>query len=305
MKKVTLAVVGVAVVAGLLTTLGSWYTIDQGDRGVLLRNGAVIGTSEPGLHFKLPWVDSVTEISTKQQTTYWTCEPNAKCEASQHGEMNTYSKDTQPAWLRVTVNWHVPDGEITNVYSQYKTLSQLEDQLIARRAPVVVKEVFGQFTAPEVVQSRTKFNADVAKALIADVRGPVVIDNINIENIDFSAEYLASVSGAMNARVAVQKLEQEQKQQEVSAKITVIKAQAEADAAVAEATAKAKAVELAGQAEATAIKAKGDALRANPGLTALILAEKWKGELPTTMVPGSAVPFINVAPQTALETPKQ
>jgi len=41
--------IGGAVVAGLigLTVLGgSWYTVDQGERGVILRNGAITGTAD-------------------------------------------------------------------------------------------------------------------------------------------------------------------------------------------------------------------------------------------------------------------
>jgi regulator of protease activity HflC (stomatin/prohibitin superfamily) len=35
------------VVVGLAATLGSWYTIDQTERDVLLRTGAVIGFAQP------------------------------------------------------------------------------------------------------------------------------------------------------------------------------------------------------------------------------------------------------------------
>ena len=38
-----------AIVGGLVVlavVLGSWYTVDQTERGVLLRNGAVIGTAQ-------------------------------------------------------------------------------------------------------------------------------------------------------------------------------------------------------------------------------------------------------------------
>lgn len=42
----------VLVVAG-----GSFYTIDQGQRGVILRTGKVVDTADPGLGFKLPIVE--------------------------------------------------------------------------------------------------------------------------------------------------------------------------------------------------------------------------------------------------------
>jgi hypothetical protein len=53
-------------------------------------------------------------------------------------------------------------------------------------------------------------------------------------------------------------------------------------------------VKLQGDAEAHAINARGKALRDNPSLIQLVQAEKWDGKLPTTMVPGQTVPFINV-----------
>ncbi len=42
--------------------------------------------------------------------------------------------------------------------------------------------------------------------------------------------------------------------------------------------------------------AKGIALRANADLVQLQAVEKWDGKLPTTMVPGSALPFVNLRP---------
>jgi hypothetical protein len=36
------------------------------------------------------------------------------------------------------------------------------------------------------------------------------------------------------------------------------------------------------------------ALGTNPNLVTLVQAERWNGVLPTTMVPGSAVPFVSV-----------
>ncbi len=42
----------------------------------------------------------------------------------------------------------------------------------------------------------------------------------------------------------------------------------------------------------SAIRAK--ALGTNPNLVTLVQAERWNGVLPTTMVPGSSVPFVSV-----------
>jgi modulator of FtsH protease HflC len=47
----------------------SVYVIEEGTRGVVLRFNKIIGLSEPGLHFKMPIVDSIKTIDAKIQTT--------------------------------------------------------------------------------------------------------------------------------------------------------------------------------------------------------------------------------------------
>ena len=98
----------------------------------------------------------------------------------------------------------------------------------------------------------------------------------------------------MLAEVEVQRVQQNAERERVQAEIAVIQAQAQAEARVAQATAEAQAITLTGEAEANAIRARGDALRENPSLIDLVQAERWNGQLPTTMVPGGTVPFMNV-----------
>lgn len=89
------ALIGVAFIGllGLLMFTGSFYTIDQTERGVLLRNGAARSLSEPGLHFKIPFIDSVEKITVRDLVLSWAGD-NA---------MLVYSFDQQPAALLVGV----------------------------------------------------------------------------------------------------------------------------------------------------------------------------------------------------------
>ncbi|HLX13811.1 MAG TPA: hypothetical protein VKS24_01225 [Bradyrhizobium sp.] len=53
-------------------------------------------------------------------------------------------------------------------------------------------------------------------------------------------------------------------------------------------------IRVTSEAEAAAIEAGAKALGTNPNLVTLVQAERWNGVLPTTMVPGSGVPFVSV-----------
>lgn len=285
-KKMTKAAVGIggAVVAGLvaLTVVGgSWYTVDQGERGVILRNGAIVGTAEPGLGFKVPLVDKVVDIDVRTR-------------AQLYENVMAYSRDQQTAGLNVSVNYRVPSDQVLNVYENYGSVENLRSRVLDRKVFDETKNIFGQFNAVTAIQDRSRLVAEIQMRLQSAVVGPIIIESVQIENIDFSDAYENSIEQRMLAEVEVQKVEQNALMEIATAKITVTRAQAEADARVAQAKAQAEATRLAGNAEAEAINAKGQALRDNPALIELVSAERWNGVLPTTMVPGGTVPFISV-----------
>jgi len=291
-----LATLGVVALAAL-AVMNSWYTIDQGDRGVLLTNGALSAVVDPGLHFKLPFLQRVEKISLRQQVLRWGCENSSDC--GNMPAMQAYSRDQQPADMRVTVNFHVPADGVGNVYTNYGSIDALADRVIARKAPQQVKTVFGQYDAVSVIQNRAGFNKDVAAAIAAVTDGPVTIDSVQVENIDFSAAYEQAVEARMTAQVEVQKQEQNLQQEKIKADIAVTQAKGRADSVKAEADASAYKTRVEGEAAAEAIKARAGALANNPLLVELTKAEKWNGELPTSMIPGSTVPFLEIGTQAA------
>jgi regulator of protease activity HflC (stomatin/prohibitin superfamily) len=267
----------------LTIILGSWFTVDQGEKGIILRWGAYAGTAEPGLGFKLPLVDEVVYISVRSNTRRYTAE--------------AYSRDQQPAILTISVNYHIIPADVEQVYAQYQSEENLVTKLIDPRVAQEVKTIFGQFNAVTSIQERARLNQEALRVVQAAVKGPVVIESLQIENIDFSEAYENSVEQRMLAEVEVQRLRQNAEREKVQAQITVTRATATADAVKAQADADAYATRVKGEAEALAIKSRGDALRENPQLVNLTTAERWNGVLPQQMVPGGTVPFINVGRQ--------
>jgi regulator of protease activity HflC (stomatin/prohibitin superfamily) len=268
-------------VTALVVLWGSWYTVDQGDRGVILRNGALIGVAEPGLGFKVPMIDSVKDIDIRSR-------------AKLYESVMAYSRDQQTASLTVSVNFRVPADQVATVYSNYGGVDQLAARLLDRKVFDEAKNVFGQFNAVTAIQERSRLVAEIQMRLQSVVVGPIIIESVQIENIDFSDAYENSIEQRMLAEVEVQKVEQNALKEVATAKITVTKAEAAAKARIAEAEAEATAIALRGNAEAEAINARGKALRDNPALIDLVSAERWNGVLPTTMVPNATVPFISV-----------
>jgi regulator of protease activity HflC (stomatin/prohibitin superfamily) len=285
------AVAGVIV---LMLLLGSWYTVDQTERGVLLRNGAVVGTAQPGLGFKIPVIDSVQKISVRTATYTW-------------DKMNSYSYDQQPADLKISVTLRAAPEKVADLYAKFGRLDVAVNQVVSPVVNQQVKVVFGRYTAVKAIQERGTLNSAIKDAIAETLKFDpmIMIESVQLENIEFSQNYLHSIEQRMLAEVEVQKLQQNAEREKVQAQITVTQATAKANAVRAEAQANAEAVRLngeakasniriTGEAEAAAIEARAKALGSNPNLVTLVQAERWNGVLPTTMVPGSAVPFVSV-----------
>jgi regulator of protease activity HflC (stomatin/prohibitin superfamily) len=264
---------GLWLLGGLLflyLLFSSWYIVDQGERAVVLRLGATVGEAGPGPHFKLPWIDTVRKITVQNQNR-------------RYQQLEAYSQDQQPANLTVSVSFVVSDPQM--IYEQYGDLEGAVMRLIDPRVMSGVKSIFGQYDAARAIQERVALNADFAAAVTSAINGPINIISVQIENIDFSEAYEQSVEQRMLAQVEIQRREQNLRTTEVEAQIARTRAEGEAEA-----------IRLRGEAEGAAIRARAEALRSNADLVQLQAVEKWDGKLPTTMVPSTALPFIDLQP---------
>ena len=284
----------VALVVAVIIAAGSWYTVDQTERGVLLRYGAVVGTAQPGLGFKVPLMDTVEKVSVKTTTFTW-------------DKMNSYSYDQQPADLKISVTLRASPEKVADLYAKFGALQTAVNQVVSPVVNQQVKVVFGRYTAVKAIQERGQLNSSIKDAITSTLKDDpmIIIESVQLENIEFSANYLHSIEQRMLAEVEVQKLQQNAEREKVQAQITVTQATAKANAVRAEAQANAEAtrlngeakasnIRITGDAEAAAIEARAKALGTNPNLVTLVQAERWNGVLPTTMVPGSAVPFVSI-----------
>ena len=68
----------------------------------------------------------------------------------------------------------------------------------------------------------------------------IIVESVQLENIEFSQNYLHSIEQRMLAEVEVQKLQQNAEREKVQAQITVTQATAKANAVRAEALAQPK-----------------------------------------------------------------
>lgn len=253
------------------------YTIEQGYRGVVLRFGKVIDIADSGVHFKIPYVDTVHKMSVR--TVKIT------------NKISVYSKDIQGADVVISMNYHLAADKVQNIYTDAGL--NYDEKLINPQLLAKPKDVFGKYNAVNIVQARETLTSEIQKELEKKFeRTGIVIESVQIENIDFSDAYENSVEERMKAEVEVQKVQQNLAREKINADMMRTKAQGEADARLAQAEAQAKSIELVGKAEAQAIRAKSEAMKENPSYIQMMQAEKWDGKLPVTMIPNGSLPIL-------------
>ena len=270
----------IAIAVGVIVVWMSYTPIDEGDVGVKLRWGQAVGTLEPGFNIVIPFMESVVRFPTRTQKYTF---PEL---------LNAYSKDIQAADNKVSVTYSIERKKAIEVYSSYG-----QDFVNTIITPIVnkrFKEVFGKYEAEKIVNDRQRLGDEIQDSVRKNMPPGIVIGGVQIENIQFSKTYEDAREEAASAEAAVNKARQQLEQKKVDAERVVVQATADATARITAAKADADAIRLKGDAEAAALQAKAAALRDNPGYVALTAAEKWDGKLPTTFVPGSAVPFVTL-----------
>jgi regulator of protease activity HflC (stomatin/prohibitin superfamily) len=262
---------------------GSFYTVDEGERAVVVSQGKVSGVSTPGFHWKAPFITDAHIISVRTQAIEFLDEP-------------VFTADRQTATVTFSVNYAaVPtEVEISTLYREFQTLEGIETRALRRQVREQIKNIFGTFTADTAIRERGRLNTQVSAAIDKLGEPLIKIEGVNIENIDFSDAVEQAAEDRAKAEMLVQTEKQRFEREKVLAQIAVTQATAQADSNLARKKAEAEGIKAIGEAEAAAIKAKSDALATSPNLVELTKAEKWNGALPTTMVPNATLPFMRM-----------
>lgn len=280
-----------SVIAVVAVIMSGWFTVEQGQRGVVLRMGALHSIAEPGFHFKIPFMDSVYDMEVRTQKLIFKT-------------VVSYSRDIQQSTSVVTINYELPPGNVADVFT--KLGRNYAERVIWPAVNDRYKEVFGRYTAAELVSDRQRIGDEVHKAIADDVsKHGVRVSQVQIENIDFSDDFEKAIEAAVKAKAAVTEAEQVLRRREIEAQTRVVEAKAQADAARIESAGRADAaktyadgeaykIRVEGVARADYITSQGNALAGNPNVIEYLKAERWDGKLPVTMLPSGALPMIGV-----------
>ncbi len=271
------------IIVSLIILTSAVYTVNEGHIGIVKRFSEAKEQVNPGLHFKVPFIDSVEEIEVRTRKN--------------EERMASSTKEQMPVTISVSVNWTVDKTAALELFRQYGGLSQFESRILDPRFRSATKDVIPRFDAEKLIQDRATAIQAIEANLIEEMKEfPVTVDNIQIENIQLPAKYLTSIETKKTEKNLAAAEEHKLARQNLEAQRDVNTAKAKADGIRAVAIAEAEAIRIKGLAEAEAItaKAKAKALGNNPLIVKLTEAQNWDGKLPATMLGGENMPILDL-----------
>jgi len=254
-KKIVITVIVLLIVAVL--AMSSFVVIPAGHTGVSVTFGKVSDVVlQEGLHAKIPFAQDIVTIDNRI----------VKLEVS----TEAFSKDLQTVSAVIAVNYRIAKDQS---YSIYKNVGNAyESVLVVPAVNEVLKAVVAQYTASEVVGERRKVSVQVDEQINAKLNGSgIFVEDLNVIDWDFSAEYIAAVEQKQVAEQNLIKTRTEQEQE-------LVVAEAQAKKQLMEAEAEAKRIMLEAEAQAEANKLLSESL--NQNLIDYEQVQKWDGKLP-------------------------
>ena len=298
-RTIAAVVLGLGALAALT---GGFYTVQPTEMAGVRRLGTVVSREPvgPGLHMKLPFVDTVDTIQTSLDTF-------------QLNNLTVYTVDNQAVTVGVGLSYRVPASAVLKLLYGVGRSGNVD--IVENIRPVLADRVLRVFSTQNTVgisASREQITGAIRKEVGDALQGifGIEITDLQLSSITYSPSFQASVEAAVQAKNdairaenTVVRVRYEGEQQKVQAdaqaavrvaqangeaQATVAQARSQREAAILRAEGDAQATTLIGDAQARVVQQVGSAVAANPAVVSYETAHRWNGQMPSTVFGGGA-----------------
>ncbi len=171
-NKITVyAVIGVLL---LVLAFNTFYTIDAGERGIVLRFGKITAIADEGLNTKIPFIDKVNIMSVRDRNL------TLSTEAS--------SSDIQSIAVDVALVYALNEVEVGYIYQTYR--NDIEGILITPTLSEKINAIIAEYPIESFIEKRAEISNKINQAFTNQIQGSgIVVKSLLITNHDFSDEF--------------------------------------------------------------------------------------------------------------------
>ncbi len=260
-NKIKYISIGLLALIAFIIFWGCFYTVDSGQRALVLRFGQVQEVVSDGLHLKMPFIERVILVDVRTQKS--------------HAPASAGTKDLQTVTTEVALNYHLNANTLQDTYTRFGL--DVESKVIEPRIQEIVKAVIARFSAEELLTRRDSVKQEIAIGLRTSLANyNINVEDIQITNFSFSKAFDEAIEAKQTAE-----------QNALKAKNDLDRIKVEAEQKIAMAQAEAETIRI----QAQAIKEQG-----GEEYVKMKAIEKWNGVLPQ-YTGGGTMPFISVPAQ--------
>jgi regulator of protease activity HflC (stomatin/prohibitin superfamily) len=278
--KVSVTLTVVLLVGGLaLNTLGAGLVfIQPQERGVVI--SALTGTGYrwqalgPGLHWIVPYAESVVRYSISNQT-YTMVAKSSEGKIQGDDSVSARTADGQLVYFDASVIYAVNKDKVVQLHIQWQ--GRFEDEFVRPRTRSLIYNRAAQYTVEQIYGSkRTELQQVIQDEIRQDFEAQgLTLVQFLLRNISFSPEYAQAVEQKQIAQQNAERAKFLVQQQEQEAARVRVEAEGVRDAAITRAEGEAKALQLV-----------ADALRNNPDLIQYTYVQKIAPNISVIVLPG-------------------
>lgn len=270
-KHLILATIGLLIVFVIIDGLVS---VPAGNVAVIYDRGRGVLPNElpAGLHLKIPFWQNATIMDVRLQAYTMSIATN-EGEAYGDDAIEALTKDGQKVNVDVTVQYRIATEDASYVYE--KIGLDYKDKIIRPEVRSVIREVVTGYVSKSLfdIEPRQKAAKQMEDALKARYGSKqIVLESLLLRNIQFSPSYINAIEEKQIAEQRIQKAEYERQEAEKVKETRIIQAQAEAEA----------------------IRLKGETLKANPQVIQFEFVQKMAPNINWGILPDGALPLIDL-----------
>jgi len=237
------------------------------DRGI----GVLEESYPPGLHFKIPFWQVSQLMDTRLQTYTMSIAPK---EGQQMGDdsIESLTQDGQTVLVDITIQYLIDPQDASWMYNQIGV--DYIEKVVRPGVRNVARDVITGYDSTKLFTQKTRTEAqklmkDKLKVLYAKNR--VNLDDLLLRNIKFSDAYLQAIEAKQVAQQKIQKAEYERQEAEKIKEKKIIEAEAEAEA----------------------IRLKGEMLKKNPQVIQFEFVQKVSPDVKWGILPDNIIPMMD------------
>ena len=224
-------------VGALLLAFTSFFRQDVGQANVLRDwTGQIVGyETAPGLHWKAPWVDTITFDVRNQRAVFVTEQSAGEGDnvggAPDGPQITVQDNEGVTANIDISIRYSLDPESVIDIYSAYYNEENLRTRLIFNDIRSVVRSVPGQFDTLDMLTDRDAVQNAILEALERRWEDDgIIVEDVALQEIRYGESVTAAYAAAQEAQINVQTETAKLEAAKVSAQQKVVQAQAEADA---------------------------------------------------------------------------